>query len=293
MAYTIPQFVLPLTTSDSATIRLTLANSGALGAPAVVDAVVPAGTYRNDRQYGVAGNLAGDVAGLLEAAETAAGTNGTWTASEVTSGTLKGRTNLTRTKVVGDVVTSLETVDTSIIPKEWLGWSADSVAPTALTLTGEYWDAAHMAKGLWIPHAIDTILMTRDQSYREDVVVVTETPTGASSQDYWGGVVRRDVDVSFVHAASVWPHYLAQTLYADTIGAQTSDKVAAWDYFRQYWRDLDSTERICRFSSDYTAPGTYTEVIPRGDWIGTTNSIVTVVNESPLILSLSIALTEV
>lgn len=292
MAYTVPQFVLPLTTSAPATVRLILANSAALGAPATVNAVLPASTYRNDRQYAVVGNLAHDIAAALEAAETAAGTNGTWAAAEVLPSTLRGRTQLTRTKIPGDIVTSLETVDPAILPREFLGWITDVVAPVSF-LTGEYWDAGHMPRGLWIPHATNTILMTRDESWRDDVVVVTETPTGEGSQDYWGGVTRRDVDISWIYGASVWPHYLAQTLYANSIGALVTDPNAAWDDFRVYWRDLDAISRVCRFSPDIDTPGAYTEVIPRGDWIATTRNAATTVNEAPLMCRLSITLTEV
>ena len=135
--------------------------------------------------------------------------------------------------------------------------------------------------------------MSRDEAWRDDVVVVTETPTGVSSQDFWGGVVRRDVDISWIQGASVWPHYLAQTLYANNIGALVTDPNAAWDDFRVYWRDLDTTARVCRFSPDFDDPATYTEIIPRGDWIATTRNAATTINEAPLLCRLALEFTEV
>jgi len=295
MPATTPQIVLPIVTSASTTVRLILADS-AVG-PVTVDATLAAGTYRNDRRFSTAGNLARDICAALTLAESAAPTGadtlGTWAASEV-AGDLAGRIALTRT--AGDAADNVTSLALLVgggggATATHIGWSATPKIPDAETVgVTAVWNAEHMAHRLWIPHRRDQMDLETDESVTDEIGVSTVTPVH-ETQDYYGSSVTRVIEIASLSGASVLQHYADDANYASAIGAATADPHCAWESFRLQWRSLSGTNKEARWSPDFTLQSVYEVLLPRAPWIFSARAAVTETQRAPDEYRLDIACT--
>lgn len=282
MPATTPQIVLPIVLSASTTVRLILADS-AVG-PVAVNATLAAGTYRNDRRYSTAGNLARDICAALTTAETAASTLGTWAAAD-RAGDLAGRIALTRTAGdAADDVTSLQLIvgGGGGATSTHLGWDdAAARAPDSETVgVTAVWNAEHMAHRLWIPHRRDQIDLEVDESVPDEIGVATGTPVH-ETQDYYGSSTTRVIEIASLSGASVLQHYADDADYAAAIGAETGDPHCAWEAFRTQWRSLSGTTKQARWSPDFTLPSVYEVLLPRAPWVFATRAAVSETQRAP------------
>jgi hypothetical protein len=290
MPTSIPQICLPIVTTTGTQIDLILAVSLA-GSPYTVSATLPAGTYYNDRRFAEADNLANAICVVLEAQEGVDGTNGTWAATE-SAGDFVGKITLTRTAGDGsDDVTSLDLQGP--ITETHLGWASAVRVPDSETAgVTAAWAADYMAYQLWIPHRINEIILAVDEWYDDEIGTGTATPVH-ETQDYYGSIGTRLIQIDWLGGASVLTHYAADVNYTNTISATANDPNCAWEAFRKRWRILTGTAKQARWSPDYTTPSVYVSLLPRKPWIFDVRSSLTELQRSEDFYRLTLNCTQV
>lgn len=281
MAFTVPQFSLGMTFTANTTVTINFTSG-----PADVHVLSSNGITRfNCRILDSTVDLLSWFRIELDIKDA----GGSWTHDEPAT-ELLGRSILTNTsRSDGKTVASLVLSGLSgRITGRDLGWDTDTI-----TLSGSPRSSTsdYMRRRLWIPHLALTapqVLKAIDEENSQDTVVVTRSPTGVATVDTYGSIVARTIRLDWIAAASLWPHYAADSAFAGVIGATAGDPHCSWDAFRQQWRDLGGSLAQCRYSPDYNDPSTYIELLPDAPWIGNTRANALVLNEAPLLYQLRI-----
>ena len=206
------------------------------------------------------------------------------------SGSYKGRSQLVCDHPRADGKTlSAVTFTSGGITATDLGFESSTMTAVA-TAGGDYAITGAWVRGrLWI--AQGDSFMALDETTREETVVVTTSPDGTNTKDYYGGFSIRSTQLITVPAACVWPQYANDSLFATAVDGMTAgDLNAPLDVFRQTWRD--STSPI-RYSPDLTAPGTYVELEVVDPWIGNLKEAVTPIGLAPRLYSVNLTALEV
>ena len=282
-------FFLPWEITTATQIRLTLADS-AVGATTVT-ATATADTYYNDLDVSGAAlgdNLLRHLLDQLEAAETAAGTDGTYILTEVT-GDYRGRYVISRTQ--GDAiddVTSLEIVSGGEVTMVTFGFGAATATPASSTANPAVFTATNRAAGSWVLDP-DHGLFAAYEPKGMDTVVSTTGPDGTTKRDVYGYTTRGTIELMTLPAASVFTHYSDQAAFCGFIGAPTGDDNAAFDELRRLWARIGD-EVYCRFVPDVSTITTYYEIDPgQGDgWLSTLADVAEEVERDPLYFDLTL-----
>ena len=191
-------FSLPWTLTTATQIKLTL--SGGV----TVTASAAAGTYYNNLDLSVSAsteNLVGHLLYQLQQQETADGTNGTWSLSEV-SGDYRGRYLLSRTQgAPTDSVTQLEILGGEITLAT-IGSTSDPATPADPTDNPATFSLSHRAAGHWVLGQ-DALLASTEERQRT-IQTSTTSPDGTTIRDVYGEVTRKRIDLLTVNGAEVF-----------------------------------------------------------------------------------------
>lgn len=261
-------FSLPWVITTATQIRLTLTAS-AVGATTVT-ATAAAGTYYNDLD--VAGtvlgvNLLRHLLDQLTAAETAAGTDGTYVLV-LQSGDYKGRYTIQRTQGdASDNVASLEILSGGEVTMKTFGYTSTSPTPTSGTANPAVFEATNRAAGHWI---IDEYpgLCAGDEEIKETTVLSATSPDGTTSRDTYGDVTRKTIMLMTLPAASVFQYWTDDADYAAALGCATSDPNASLDELRRLWARI-SPDVYCRYTPNIGSIANYVQLQPgaRDTWL--------------------------
>jgi len=305
-AYTQPQLCLPVITASSngPHMKITLAAS-LVGATTVnvslADNDTTRGKYWNDRDFGSASNLANALCIAANAAEVAAGTNGVWSASEV-SGDYLGRINLAR--AYGDTADDVTNVlfTSSDFGGAMLGFTSNTATPDSTTYSGPgfdpiNWVGTWIAGNLWIPQPSGLVLQGINETTTRDTGVSTSSPDGTTTRDFYGRVSLKRIEIVSVPAACVWQHYADDSDYTASPGATAGDLNMAFDKFRQQWVSIATGDycRLFKDSGSVTTSADYVQLEPGGDddWMWDTARAVAVESKAPLRYILTLTAFEV
>ena len=249
-------------------IRLTLTAS-AVGATTVT-ATAAAGTYYNDLD--VAGtvlgvNLLRHLLDQLTAAETAAGTDGTYVLA-LQSGDYKGRYTIQRTQGdASDNVASLEILSGGEVTMKTFGYTSTSPTPTSGTANPAVFEATNRAAGHWI---IDEYpgLCAGDEEIKETTVLSATSPDGTTSRDTYGDVTRKTIMLMTLPAASVFQYWTDDADFASALGCATSDPNASLDELRRLWARI-GPDVYCRYTPNIGSITTFVKLQPgaRDTWL--------------------------
>ena len=261
-------FSLPWVITTATQIRLTLTAS-AVGATTVT-ATAAAGTYYNDLD--VAGtvlgvNLLRHLLDQLTAAETAAGTDGTYVLV-LQSGDYKGRYTIQRTQGdASDNVASLEILSGGEVTMVTFGYTSTSPTPTSGTANPAVFEATNRAAGHWI---IDEYpgLCAGDEEIKETTVLSATSPDGTTSRDTYGDVTRKTIMLMTLPAASVFQYWTDDADYASALGCATSDPNASLDELRRLWARI-GPDVYCRYTPNIGSITTFVKLQPgaRDTWL--------------------------
>lgn len=205
------------------------------------------------------------------------------------AGDYLGRPQLVCDHPRADGKTLLKVEFTSGLQAADLGFEFSSM-PAVITGGGDYAITGAWIRGrLWIPQA--SSFMALDEVTREETVVVTTSPDGTNTKDYYGGLDIRTTELLTVPAAIVWPQYADDPLFTAAVSGMTAgDLNAPLDIFRQAWRDQTGP---IRFSPDLTAPGTYVELEAVDPWIGNLTTVAIPIGLSPRLYNARLTALEV
>lgn len=261
-------FSLPWVITTATQIRLTLTAS-AVGATTVT-ATAAAGTYYNDLD--VAGtvlgvNLLRHLLDQLTAAETAAGTDGTYVLV-LQSGDYKGRYTIQRTQGdASDNVASLEILSGGEVTMVTFGYTSATPAPTSGTANPAVFEATNRAAGHWI---IDEYpgLCAGDEEIKETTVLSATSPDGTTSRDTYGDVTRKTIMLMTLPAASVFRYWTDDADFASALGCATSDPNASLDELRRLWARI-GPDVYCRYTPNIGSITTFVKLQPgaRDTWL--------------------------
>ena len=245
----------------------------------------PGSLLYNDRT----GNIGTDLLAWLADQMTTQDFGETWTASEP-SGSYIGRPTLTNTHPRFDTKT-LDTVTfTSGLTNVDLGFESATMNAFLDASGFDYAITGAWLRGrLWI--AQESSFLALDEVTREDTVVVTTSPDGTNTKDYYGGLSMRATELLTVPAAIVWPHYANDALFTAAVSGMTAgDLNAPLDIFRQHWRD---SSYPVRYSPDLTAPTVFYELEVVDPWIGSLKRVVNPIGLSPRLYNARLTALEV
>ena len=251
---------IPIAEASSATISIDLANS-AIGATVINVTFGSAVTRYNDHNVGsLSTNYLHYITQRLEAQESVAGTNGTYSVVLVASDQgygpvyqikrVRGHTN--------DDVTSL-TLSASAQDMTDLGFSADTATPDSGTATAATctWTAVNRAAYAWTsgvsPRYENGALLAHDFD-DVDTVLATTSPQRVTYSERIARYKRKTIVLQGVYAAAVKRHYKDDAAFMGEIGAATGDTEAALARWCQ--RLVDSDQHAVRFVPDVASPGT-------------------------------------
>ena len=248
---TTPQWVASYTLTEAPVVTLTFTDTTTkvLTLPLGVGPPPwPPLTLWNDRT----GNPATDL--LAWVAVEMAGQDGeVWDDLEP-AGDYIGRPQLVNDHPRADGKTLFKVEFTSGLQAADLGFEFSSMS-AVITPGGDYAITGAWIRGrLWIPQA--SSFMALDETTREETVVVTTSPDGTNTKDYYGGLDIRATELLTVPAALIWPQYANDPLFTAAVSGMTAgDQNAPLDVFRQAWRD---SVLPIRYSPDLTAqPSTW------------------------------------
>ena len=211
-----------------------------------------------------------------------------WTDDEPT-GDYIGRPQLVNDHPRADGKT-LDTVEfLSGLTSTDLGFHA-SVMTSTVSPAGDQEIIGDWLRGrLWIPQSDGFLAL--DERTREETVVITTSPDGTNTRDFYGGLDIRTTELLTVAAALVWPQYAQDTAFVVGVSGMTAgDLNAPLDTFRQVWRD---SALPVRYSADLTAPGTFVELEMVDDWAGNLAAAVTPIGRAPRLYTVRLTALEV
>lgn len=256
-------FSLPFEITTATQIRLTLANS-AVGATTVT-ATAAAGTYYNDLDVSgaaIGDNLLRHLLDQLEAAETAAGTDGVYTLT-LQAGGYKGRYTISRAQGnAADDVTSLRIVSGGEVTMVTFGFASAAPAPTSGTADPAVFTAPDRAAGHWVIPDYPALFGGAEEVGATTVLAVS-SPDGTTARDEYGDTTRKEIMLMTLPAASVYPFWANDADYASAIGAATGDVNATLDELRRLWTRV-SAGVYCRFTPDIGSITEYIQLEPGG-----------------------------
>lgn len=292
MSYTRPQLCTPWTITASAHLRVMLGFSGVLGAPAEVSATASTvGTYYNARNFSDSTELVKQLIDKLAAGEAAAGTNGTWSCAETSSGDYPGIFKIKRERAhANDVVTKLQFI--ADIPGSRLGYSEDSFSPDEGVGLFEnvHFTAQKRAEGLWIMDNA-TAHYSGDEVIEVSHAVSTTSPDGTTVTNNWGDISRWSAFMQTMSAASVFKHYVDQSDYASIIGAPTGDENACLDTLRKLLTRVDQG-KYARWYGDYATLSSFIEISPSANedkWISSLSGAISGQVSQPRMFDISLS----
>ena len=277
-----PQWVAAYTMTGNPVIRLTFTDT------TIKTLTLPGTglTRYNDRRFLVASDLLAWVADEMTNTDLP---GETWTASEP-AGDYLGRSALTNThpRVDTKTLNRIDFMTPTILSGADLGYDSNTVFATLAApnyvLTGTW-----IRGRLWIPQG--SSFMALDEVTREDTVVVTTSPDGTNTKDYYGGLTLRTTELLTVPAALVWPQYADSALFTAAVSGMTAgDLNAPLDVFRQAWRD---TPLSIRYSPDLTLPSVYHDLNAVDPWIGNLTTAATPIGLSPRLYNVRLTALEV
>lgn len=276
-AYTRPQFCLPFTVNGTVTVNFTDASS---------TGAITIGSSSTIRYTDRTTDPTSDAWAYLAQEMSSGDAGGTWAASELAGG-YQGRVVLTRTPSDGKTVDTV--VFSSTAFSNLFGFTTASNGATANAVT-----AQSMGTGLWIAHSGADTFLEMDESWSDDAVVITESPDGTSTIDDFGGVTRREIVITQVPAAMVYPHYVEDDDWISSYSGVLSDEQQSWDTLRQQWLLL-SDGQTCRYSPDATGPSVYYSLSPGAEdrWIASTRNAAEIETRAPYRFRLTITANEV
>jgi hypothetical protein len=272
----IPAFARPITVATS---TITIDYDGA-----TTEVISITGATRYNDQ---SGDAATDLWAYVLAAINAASAF-TWVGEAVTNRPF-GRRRLAINGAV-DFVVSLTFSSAALATA--LGFSSATpavVVSGSVTYTSRV-TAAWTPQGYWSPHSGLVTPLVRDPWRYEDAALVTQSPTGATTVDDYGGVAVRQVQLARLYAANALACYRGD---ADFIGDQgdlvVTDPHYAWEDFRRGWLQAGGA---ARYYPDRDTPATYSTVYPRAPWIASSSQGLTQGRGNPLVYDLNVELTQ-
>ena len=282
-------FTLPYQITTATQFEVVLGNS-AVG-PTTITATAVAGTYYNDLDVdgvGLGVNLLYHLATRLQAAELAAGTNGSWSVEQL-SGTYKGVFKIQREK--GDAVDSVTSLEVTggEVSMVTFGFSTTTVAPADPVADPAVWTATNRAQGLWVIDEYPGLCAGAEETTRTTVLSTT-SPDGTTSRDTYGDVTRKTIMLMTLPAASVYQFYVDDADYASIISAATGDVNACFDELRRLWSRLDSS-LYCRFFPDINDLTDYVQLQPgaQDGWLASLDGVASRVSDSPVLFDITIS----
>lgn len=257
MSSTIPMFNLAATlTSQSLDLRFdqTKLGTGAL----TLNVTLTNGTYRND--LSTSSGLIGHLVTRLNAAETAAGTDGVWAASQPTS-LYRAQVRLTRTPgSVNDNVKDIRYSTLSSTLRGLLGLDSSNVVPTGAGTAGAscVWTTRHLGH-VWTPdrHPL------RDFSEPVYAGAVSNNGAGYGTLLIESATTARQVEVNLVPGGLVLSDlFTRQGCWAQIEGLTANDTSAPLDVL---WTKLTGggsaqPNNTLRYYPDRDTPATYQDV---------------------------------
>jgi hypothetical protein len=289
--FTTCSFSLPIKITATTQIRLTLANS-AVGATTVT-ATADAGTYYNNFDTTISGaatSIVGHLLFKLRSAELVAGTNGSWSMSELANATspqYRGRIGVVRAKGnVADSVTSLEVLGGEVTLAD-LGSTVDPSVPFSSTTDPAFFIWSRRGSGHWV--LPEPGLLASSEERQRSIQTATTSPDGTTVRDVYGSVTRKRIDLLSLPGAAVFLTYANDSDFAAVIGCETGDPAAALDELRRRWCLIDD-DVSCRFYPNVDDLATFVDLRPGAgdDWMSSLDEAVEMVSEGPLFFDASL-----